>query len=267
VASFGIFLNFNNSKAATTTVTNQLNTSTSVSGGTEEAPVVVIDTSTSNTGGGYIAPTSSPVSTSTPPSVPATPTNPPSNPEINNNPTPTPAPTPEVPVITKNGYKLSIWVPEQYKVISPGQEFFVSVDVKSNTLLKKGIPITINYQIENNDNEVVITAQDNLYIKGELLIKKPIVTYSNLEAGVYTVKVTTSLTGDAVAYDTFQIKGIPALYIGGGTSINQTALFQALFFLLLFFLLVAYFEYHKVAIISAFIKKVDENDLKQFKLT
>jgi hypothetical protein len=68
----------------------------------------------------------------------------------------------------------------------------------------------------------------------------------------------------ATASDTFEIKGKPILAVNANTKVNITLIFQTLLALLFMFMFITYFEYNKVSVLSHFIKKVDEEDLRLY---
>lgn len=257
VSGLGLFLRFREIKAAEVYVENGVGASTRVEGGADEEPEEITPTTTPGSGNGSGFPNPQTPTTTTPtgqtptsPGTTPTTTTPPVKPEQK------PTPLPNV------FYEISVTIPENYKAISPGEKFYSFINLKTSTPPKEAIRATIYYSVIDEAGDEVISGSDTVFVKDQIILKKPIITYTNLTPGIYTLKVTSTVSGNLEATDIFQVKGIPALYIGGGITINQTVVFQALFFLLLFFLLIAYFEYHKVAIISAFIRKIDEYDIK-----
>jgi hypothetical protein len=166
------------------------------------------------------------------------------------------------PVRAGNLFDVLVRVPEQFKVIAPGNDLVVNVKLINFGSVGYPVDVTVQYTLEDDTGKIVLQRSETVAVATQLSMIKTFRTTPDLSQGTYKIIIKVpSENIIAESSDTFQLKGDPVLVLGKDAVVDFTLLFQGLIALFFLFALIVYFEYNKVVALSHIIKKVDQTDL------
>ncbi len=164
-----------------------------------------------------------------------------------------------------NLFDLLVSIPTQFQSVAPGDDLVANIKLINFGSAGNPVDVTIQYLVEDADGKIIVESSQTVAVATQLSILKTFHTNPAIKAGIYklTVRVPSK---DVVAVSSvnFEIQGAPVIPVGSAGKVNITFLYQTLLALLFLFALVAYYEYNKVSVLTHFIRKVDENDLRLY---
>ena len=162
-------------------------------------------------------------------------------------------------------FDVLVMIPTQFKAIAPGDDLVANIKLINFGSSGNPVDVSVEYTVENAQGEIIMQSSQTVAVATQLSVLKTFNTNQSLPEGQYklTVRVP-SKDVIATASDVFEVKGPPILAVGVTGKVDITSIFQTLFILLFMFTLVAYWEYNKVSVLTHFIRKVDEQDLKLY---
>ena len=149
-------------------------------------------------------------------------------------------------------------------VVAPGDEILATIKLINFGTANRAVDIPVEYTIKNSKGEIISDSSETVAVATKLSYLKTFTLAAALPNDTYTLSVhVPSKDVIASASDTFKVQGPHAIVFSLNGKVDYTVLFQALLALFFLFSLIAYFEYNRVIILSAYIKKVEEGDLSK----
>jgi hypothetical protein len=168
------------------------------------------------------------------------------------------------PAIAPTGllFDVLVKIPVQFKTIAPGDQLVAAISLINFGSVGHPQDVAVQYTIEDSSGKVVLQSSETVAVATRLSLVKTFSINPSFQEGVYqlTVKVP-SQEIIAASSDTFEIKGSRIATVGSTRKVDFTIFFQTLLAMLFLFGLMAYLEFNKIAVLSHFIKKIDETDL------
>lgn len=164
-----------------------------------------------------------------------------------------------------NLFDVLVAIPEQFKTVAPGDDLVANIKLINFGSAGNPVDVGVQYTVENTAGEIIMQSSQTVAVATQLSILKTFKINPSLAEGQYklTVRVP-SKDVIATSADNFEVSGAAVIPLGPNTKVNFTVFFQALLAMLFLFSLVVYLEYNKVAVLTHFIKKVDEEDLYEY---
>jgi hypothetical protein len=153
-------------------------------------------------------------------------------------------------------------IPDQFKIIAPGDQLVASISLINFGSSGHPVDVGVEYTIFDSEGHIVFQISETSAVATRLSILKTFNTNPQFKPGIYKLVVKVpSKDLIATAADTFEIKGPSVLQVGSVGKVDFTVLFQTLLAMMFLFCLIIYLEHNKIAVLSHFIKKVDDLDL------